>query len=145
MKLVTQIIDNPDSDHLYLNTGYNDYQILLKNHGNDEDKFQEFFEKNPGFIPGAFNMFGESGHGSLRLALISQPKIAGLFDRFADFMWLAKDSMNFNPIIVEIEAPNKKLFTKNGTPHSDFTKAKNQLTEWKTLIDLQLQYNINTP
>jgi|GEM_PF-5999116 len=32
----------------------NEYEILLEENADDEKKFQEFFERNPSLLPGAF-------------------------------------------------------------------------------------------
>jgi hypothetical protein len=113
------------------------FQELLENSSNDETKFQEFFEQNPHFVPGSrdeFSGIGGSGHHPHFLCLISQPKISGLINRQPDFMWLANDSVYFSPIIIEIEAPSKKHFKKDGKPTSHFNQAVHQLKEWQTIL-----------
>ena len=116
----------------YRDNSINHYHDLLENNPTDEKCFQKFFERNLSFIPGAHSAFGQSmsGHDPIHDCLISQPKIRGLNTRIPDFMWLSYDSSVFSPVLIEIEAPSKKLFNKDGSPTSDFTKAKNQLDEW---------------
>ena len=108
-----------------------EYEELLKNKSNDETVFQEFFEKNPCMLPGAFGFFGESGHAPINNALITQPKLIGANTKIPDFLWIASDSCTVYPIFIEIEKPSKKWFTKKGQPSADFTQAQNQLTDWK--------------
>ncbi len=113
---------------------YSDFDNLLLNSPTDENAFQDFLEKNPALVPGGNCVFGESGHAPYMLTLISQPSLNGLTERIPDFMWFAKDSLTFEPVLIEIEAPSKRIFNQNGTPSADFTKAKNQLTEWKAIL-----------
>ena len=102
----------------------------------DEKAIQDFLEKNPCMVPGARGEFdfGPSGHSPCRDTLIAQPRIKGIINRQPDFMWLANDSITFCPALIEIEAPSKKYFNKDGSPTADFTKAKNQLDEWKVIL-----------
>lgn len=122
---------------IYVKSATAKLQELLANSPNDETKFQDFFEQNPHFVPGSrdeFSGIGGSGHNPHLLCLISQPKIAGLINRQPDFMWLASDSVYFSPVIIEIEAPIKKHFRKDGTPTSQFNQAVHQLQEWQTIL-----------
>ncbi|MFJ7649158.1 Shedu immune nuclease family protein [Lysinibacillus sp. NPDC097279] len=112
-----------------------EYKILLKENADDERKFQEFFERNPSLLPGAFGIFGNSGHAPYNNALITQPLLQGLTTKIPDFLWLATDSLNIYPIFIEIEKPNKKWFRKNGQPTAEFTQAQSQLSEWKQWYD----------
>jgi hypothetical protein len=109
---------------------------LLEEHSTNERAFQELFEKNPGMLPGAKSEFDgfPSGHGPYRQTLISQPKISGLANRQPDFLWISYDSCNLSPVLIEIEAPSKKYFNKNGTPTSNLKNAINQLQEWKAIL-----------
>ena len=127
----------PIEDKKYLNNANKELNFLLTNFPENELKFQNFFELNPSFVPGArdeFSIMGQSGHEPHLSCLITQPKISGLINRIPDFMWLANDSVYFSPIIIEIEAPSKKYFRKDGNPTSDFTQARNQLEEWQTIL-----------
>ena len=108
--------------------------LILSSH--DEKAFQEFFERNPVCLPGAFEIIGTSGHLPHNCALIKQPKIGNLAsNRLPDFMWLAQDSTDFCPVMVEIERPSKKLFTGSGQQCADFTQALGQIHEWKALLN----------
>lgn len=128
-----EITDNTFGDK-YKQQLYADYDELLENSASNETAFQVFFERNPILVPGRHTTFGESGHSPYLASLISQPNLNGLTERIPDFMWFAKDSLTFEPVLIEIEAPSKKLFTQNGTPTAEFTKARNQLTEWKAIL-----------
>ena len=133
-----EIIDGPKGLALdeYLQIAYEELKQLLENSSHNETAFQSFFEENPICMPGAFELIGTSGHGPHNSALICQPKIGNLaINRYPDFMWLAQDSTNFCPVLIEIERPDKKLFTQGRQPSADFTQALNQIHEWKSLLN----------
>lgn len=97
-----------------------------------EHELQDFLEQHPAMIPGAFGAVGgPSGHAPFPDAVISQPELYGYHRRRPDFMWISKNSIALNPVLIEIEAPDKKMFRKDGTPTAAFTQAKSQLLEWK--------------
>lgn len=120
---------------LYAREKQLEYEKILEEFGDDEMFFQHFFERNPSFLPGAFEIFGHSGHYPFMDTIISQPQIGGAFKRFPDFLWLANDSLTFCPVFIEIEKPNKKMFNKNGTITADFNQAMGQINEWKYLLN----------
>lgn len=111
-----------------------EYLQLLKTSGDDEKAFQVFFENNPSFIPGALELFGQSGHYPHMDTLISQPQLGVSFKRIPDYVWLAQDSLTFCPVFVEIEKPNKKMFNLQGNASADFTQAIGQIKEWRGLL-----------
>jgi hypothetical protein len=110
------------------------YRNLLTLHPDNEKVFQTFLERNPSFVPGAFSLLGESGHYPYLGTLIAQPKLFGVIERNPDFMWLSTDSLTFSPILIEIERPNKRIFTASGVQSAEFSQATNQLLEWKTIL-----------
>lgn len=113
-----------------------EYKKLLENYSDSEKVFQEFFEKNPSFVPGALGMGGGlSGHYPHMDTLISQPEIGIAVKRKPDFLWLAQDSVDFTPVFIEIERPNKSMFTKEKIPNKDFNQALNQLDEWRGILN----------
>jgi hypothetical protein len=112
----------PLDEEDYYNLVSTEFQRLLVDATDDEKQFQTFFERNPCYLPGARGEFdfGPSGHGPHLEALITQPKLDGLVTRNPDFLWFAYDSIVLNPILIEIEAPGKKYFNQDGTPHLFF-------------------------
>jgi hypothetical protein len=99
-----------------------------------ETQVQAFLEQHPSMVPGAhlgLGHLGASGHSPFLSALITQPKLQGLGVRVPDFLWMAKDSLHFNPVFVEIEAPGKRWMTTRGHQHHDLTQALHQLDEWE--------------
>lgn len=77
----------------------------------------------------------EGHHGPLNSALVTQPRLTGLDGKTPDFLWLTRDSGTVYAVLIEIETPTKRWFTKKGHPHSEFTKAEHQLTEWRAWFD----------
>jgi len=112
-----------------------EYDGLLDSNSDDEQIFQKFFERNPAFVPGALELFGQSGHYPYMHTLISQPNIGGPFRRIPDFLWLANDSLTFSPVFIEIEKPSKRMFTALGDMTSDFSQALGQIYEWQAILN----------
>ena len=133
------IIDNAPATiewSKYYSQVMSEYQDLLDKNSDPEKSFQDFFERNPSFIPGGLQLMGHTNHYPYMDTLISQPEIGIRDSRKPDFLWLAEDSLRFTPVFVEIEKPSKKMFTNSGTPSADFTQAKNQINQWKYLLSL---------
>jgi hypothetical protein len=76
-----------------------------------EPVVQSFLEKHPCLLPGFRTMTGSSGHGPFPDAVISQPPLAAIGKKVPDFMWLSKDSLVLEPVLIEIERPSKRWFT----------------------------------
>ncbi|PEP90534.1 hypothetical protein COE95_13145 [Bacillus toyonensis] len=140
-----ELIDNApkalDWD-VYESVVIEEYKELLKQKGHEESVFQEFFERNPAFLPGAFGIYGESGHPPYNNALITQPLLHGLTSKIPDFLWIASDSGTIYPIFIEIETPNKRWFRNNGVPTAEFTQAQNQLSDWKIWLSNPIHQNL---
>ena len=149
-----EIKKGPDGLSLedYRSLVYDEFEKLLADFSHEEKAFQLFFEQNPICMPGAFELIGTSGHYPHNSALISQAKLGNLdTKRIPDFMWLAQDSTDFCPVFIEIERPDKKIFTDKGNQTSEFSQAYGQIQEWKSLLnkpnsvlDFYDYYNIPT-
>jgi hypothetical protein len=93
---------------------------------------QNFLERHPSLLPGAFSVDGDSGHAPWPFAVISQPKLPDLSTKLPDFMWLATDSDTTYAILIEIETPHARWFHEKGTEvHSNLSHAQGQLAEWR--------------
>lgn len=92
---------------------------------------QSFLEKHPCLLPGVFNMGTTSGHYPYPDAVISQPPLAAVGSRVPDFMWLSTNSIELEPVLIELERPSKKWFTQKGNPSANLTQAHNQLAQWR--------------
>ena len=128
------MIENPPQP-----MGWDEYEQRLSQGWNylldsdpSEKEVQAFLEKHPCLIPGASKMSGlKSGHYSFPNAVISQPRLQGIEVRQPDFMCLSTNSLEFEPVLIEIERPGKRWFNSSGDPSADFTQAHNQLAQWK--------------
>lgn len=97
-----------------------------------EAVMQNFLERHPCLLPGAFSVDGESGHGPWPYAVISQPKLPDFSTKRPDFMWLATDSDSTYAIFIEIETPHARWFHQDGTEiHGNLSHAQGQLAEWR--------------
>ena len=99
--------------------------------GPDERSIQRFLEQNPCLVPGPRSLGTDPSAHSRDSLLISQPLLPGLRSRRPDFMWITYTSAAIHPTLIEIERPNKRLFTSRGVPSAKFTQARHQLTQWK--------------
>lgn len=109
-------------------------ELLLSPKAQVEANVQHFLEAHPCMVPGGQSMSGPSGHAAYPCALITQPRLPGFNAKVPDFLWVASDSLNLYAVLIEIEAPTKKMFTKAGTPTADFTQAQTQIATWKTWL-----------
>ena len=96
-----------------------------------EPEVQSFLEQNPSLVPGPLTPGGPSGHYPLHCSLIAQPKLPGQDLFVPDFMWIATHSGAWFPTLIEIEKPGKRIFNRDGSTTADFTKARNQLENWR--------------
>lgn len=101
-----------------------------------EKEYQKFFELNPAFMPGAYELIGgTTSHIPVMNALISQPTLGEEKIRKPDFMWLAKDSICFCPVFIEIERPSKQEFRQDEAARAVFTQAAGQIKQWKAILN----------
>ena len=100
-----------------------------------ESPMQVFLESNPAFVPGATTPGVKSGHDPMHCALITQPELTGLKSRRPDFLWVASHSAAWFPTFIEIESPQKRVFTQQGIPSADFSQARNQLDQWRVWLE----------
>lgn len=112
-------------------------ELLNRDPTPTEEEIQHFLEQYPSMVPGGFNMRGnESGHYPWLSGLISQPVLPS-FDRHnPDFMWLSLNSATIEPVLIEIEAPDKRWWTDNGQQTAQLTQALDQILEWKAWFDI---------
>ncbi len=103
-----------------------------------EPEVQAFLEAHPLLVPGAHLGLGAitpTGHAPFPQALITQPPLRGLTTRVPDFLWLAMDSLVFNPVFIEIEAPGKRWVTSQGRQHHQLTEALDQIVDWRDWLE----------
>lgn len=100
-----------------------------------EPKVQDFLERHPSLVPGAWTPGSISGHEPLYSALITQPMLHGFEARIPDFLWLSNHSSSLYAAMVEIEKPSKRIFTSNEVPTAAYTQAYNQFAQWRIWFD----------
>jgi hypothetical protein len=101
-----------------------------------EAQIQAFLEEYPCMIPGAFGIGAESGHYPALCGAIRQAPLPSYEKRVPDFLWLSGNSDTDQPVLIEIEAPSKRWFTRGGRPTSALTQALDQLSEWKAWFNV---------
>ncbi len=108
-----------------------EWKKLLEDNQDDENKYQEFFERHPCMLPRVYGIFHEGAHGVWPSALISQPVLPTFTRKIPDFMWIAYDSESIYAVLIEIEAPSKPWATEKGQQHHLLTQAIDQIKDWK--------------
>jgi hypothetical protein len=104
----------------------------------DEEKVaQNFLEKHPALLPGAWGDVGPGGHhGPLYSTIFRQPPLRGLDAKLVpDFMWIARSTVNVSPVCIEIERPTKRWFTETGQQTAELTQALGQLLRWRVWFE----------
>jgi hypothetical protein len=100
-----------------------------------ESDVQDFLERHPSLVPGAWTPGTKSGHPPFYNALITQPKLPGFEARIPDFLWISNHSRSMYAALVEIEKPSKLLFTSAPVQTAEFTQAYNQFAQWRIWFD----------
>lgn len=103
-------------------------QLLEEEH--EEQTYQRFLENNSALIPREFIQ----NHG-LHFDLVVR-KMSLAKDYTPDFFYMAKSSVSWNLVLVEIEKPQSKYFKNaKGELHRDFIQALDQIARWRTWFD----------
>lgn len=125
-----------------------EYKTLLESkYINEEKVFQNFFERYPYYLPGAlipkrYILEPDENYLPFPGAVISQPPLKSNQHYIPDFLWIAHDKDTVYPVFIEIEAPKKKWFNKNGTLSADFTQAYHQLMNWKNWFNEEINRQV---
>lgn len=111
-QVIERVKDKPE--HLEeLEKKITEYIKLLRDHPDDEEKFQDFFQENFVFLePKTVSCMPKKSFGG---------------EGFPDFILTLSD---LTYLIVEIETPEKQLYTGTGHPHHDLTKAQQQIRNY---------------
>jgi hypothetical protein len=132
-----QITDGPAAMEFsdYASAASKRFRDLLDQEPDDEKELQRFLESHPSFVPGARTLGGGTCGSRVLDLLVTQPELTGLRARQPDFMWLKANSDTWFPVLIEIEAPTKRVFRKDGRGLlAAFTHARNQLNQWRTWL-----------
>jgi hypothetical protein len=106
-----------------------EYSKLLDENA-EEQKYQDFLERHPYFIPREF----VQNHG-IHFDLVFR-KLSLAKDYITDFFYLSKSSDDWNCVLIELEKPQSKFF-KQGTNefHNDFNKGMSQIRRWRAWFE----------
>jgi hypothetical protein len=120
---------------VYATQAMAEWRVLL-----DEDprerRVQQFLEQHPALVPGSLSPGGATCGSELFNLLVSQPTLPGLDARQPDFLWFTSTSDTWYAVLLEIEAPGKRLFRRDGVPTAEFNQARNQLNQWRSWFGL---------
>jgi len=106
--------------------------LIESENSKQESVVQNFLERNPCLIPGAFSVDGESGHAPWPCAVVSQPMLPELSTKRPDFMWIATDSDTTYAVLIEIETPHSRWwYTTGAEVHHELSHGQGQLAEWR--------------
>ena len=97
-----------------------------------EQELQDFLERHTELIPTP-NLLNHHLHFE---AVVSKFPLGT--ELTTDYVYITKSSDTWRITLVELEAPDKHLFTsdlKKATPSSEFNAALNQVRRWKDFID----------
>ena len=122
-----------------------EWQTLLNSHQDcDQTRIHDFLAKHPSFVPGAdglesrrfppcyWALFSKSPLREWDHAKSCYRDVDGL--AIPDFMWLAHDSQNFTPVLIEIHSPRKQWFNNRGGPHDELVEALARMAKWRTWL-----------
>lgn len=123
-------------EHTYVQDYVDEYEMLLnkvdlKDKSINENDMQTFLEKHTAFIPTPFFQ----NHQLHFNCFISKFPIGPWI---SDIAYLTHSTIGWYVVLMELENPHKKIF-KGSIDHaeftSDFTQAKQQISDWKIYID----------
>lgn len=106
-----------------------DFEEFISRSDINENDVQEYLEKNTELIPKKFM----ENHGISENIIISKLPIGLKY--ITDFAFVSKCTIYWNIVLIEIEDPKKKMFTQADDFSADFTKAKGQIDNWKSLLN----------
>jgi hypothetical protein len=99
--------------------------INPKNHDNrHESKVHEVFANSPFLLPYVFDMH----HGPLGGVVLSKPRLGP--DFIPDFALVTCNSAFARVVLIEIEDPCKRIFTKSDAFDHEFNAAMQQVRDW---------------
>ncbi len=98
------------------------FEALLNSSAN-ERAVQTFLKRYPFVIRNALNAWAWNS-----VHLIPEFSFGG--DYIADFLILSADSGAWHAVLIELESPTARPFTKNGNPSRALAKGLAQLEEW---------------
>jgi hypothetical protein len=96
----------------------------LINGGASEAVIQDFLERHPVFLPGLWDLH----NGPLHDIVVTKLPLGADFQ--TDFAFVTRHSMALQFTFIEIEAPSKRIFNKDGSFSQEFNHARQQVADW---------------
>lgn len=115
---------------VYASTILEAWQSLLSSNP-AEVAVQRFLEDHPALLPSSHGPEGSTSESPFSNLLVTQPVLPGLNARQPDFLWFTTNSGKWFLVLVEIERPGQKIFRSDCVPTAHFTRARNQLNQWR--------------
>ncbi|MBY5415372.1 Shedu anti-phage system protein SduA domain-containing protein [Rhizobium leguminosarum] len=97
-----------------------------------EQLIQDFLEEHTELIP-TQSLVSPRLHMNMIISKFALDK-----STITDYVYIVRNSAEWEITFVELERPNKAIFTENPkrpTLHSEFNNARDQLGEWKAFVD----------
>ena len=112
--------------------------LLLETGDKDDEKvFHRFLEHHPCLVPGGDGT-GESfggHHGAFVEAVYTEALLPEPSRRYPDFMWITKNSELLIPVLIELEAPGKRIWRASDNQAAEpYTQALSQILEWQQIF-----------
>lgn len=132
MKPTYEMVQGPPAVpfDVYASTVHEAWRALLSSNP-AEAAVQRFLEDHPALLPGSQGPEGSTSEWPFYNLLVTQPMLPGLDARQPDFLWFTTNSGKWFLVLVEIERPGLKVFRRDGVPTAHFTRARNQLNQWR--------------
>lgn len=99
--------------------------------GVEEKHMQAFLEEHPCLLPFREIPLTHGDNHPLSSAVVTQPVLQGLKTKVPDFLYFTGNSGEITAVLIEIESPTKRWFTKGGQQTDELTQASNQIKSWK--------------
>lgn len=114
-----------ESDDLF---NFSEYNLLLEN-CKDENEVQLYLESNSNLLPVNNWLLGHQVHCSM---IVTKYKFGNEY--ISDFAYLTKCSDEWYIVFIEIENPQKAIFTKGNQFTADFNHAYEQVQSWERYL-----------
>ena len=85
---------------------------------------QDFLEQHPGLLPGLWDLH----NGPLHDVVVTKLPLGS--DYQTDFAFITRHSMALQFTLIEIEAPSKRIFNKDGSFSQEFNHSRQQVADW---------------
>ncbi|GAA0405047.1 DUF4263 domain-containing protein [Cocleimonas flava] len=128
--VISETLSDIEKNAPKLQNSIQQFHKLLDNCQN-ESEMQKFLEGSLYYLPGLRDLH----NGVMEDTIVTKMPLGS--DHITDFAFVSRNSMNMQYTLIEIEDPNKNIFTKGDQFSSYFNHALQQIKDW------QLWFNKN--